>query len=242
MPSYDDVFVYTCTAIYLYHPYRQATIQGFLLAGCFLFISRSKVRVLTKCVSFYLYMYMLEVMLVLLLPYPSPLSSQPLTTLSKERPLPNIFNLYTLLTVFLQFVVHFVCLVYLVKEAKKETPPRWVNRASFVVLGVCRIRSLHLPPFPPPLLLSPLLLPSLSSSLFSPPPFPLLPPLHSEEEFVDLEKEFEENELNSAVYLISVAMQLSNFAVNYKVKIVIIELHYPSLLMTGIKQKEGERD
>lgn len=39
----------------------------------------------------------------------------------------------------------------------------------------------------------------------------------SGEEFVDLEKEFEQNELNSAVYLISMAMQISNFAVNYKV-------------------------
>ena len=39
----------------------------------------------------------------------------------------------------------------------------------------------------------------------------------SEEKFVDLEKEFEQNVLNSAVYIISVAMQISNFAVNYKV-------------------------
>ena len=39
----------------------------------------------------------------------------------------------------------------------------------------------------------------------------------SEGEFVDLEKDFEKNELNSAVYLISMAMQISNFAVNYKV-------------------------
>ena len=36
-------------------------------------------------------------------------------------------------------------------------------------------------------------------------------------EEIDLEKEFEQNELNSAVYLISMAMQISNFAVNYKV-------------------------
>lgn len=44
-------------------------------------------------------------------------------------------------------------------------------------------------------------------------------PLIRIEGFVDLEKEFEENVLNSAVYLISVGMQISNFAVNYKVSL-----------------------
>ncbi|XP_015591738.1 manganese-transporting ATPase 13A1 [Cephus cinctus] len=124
----------------------QATLQGLLLAACFLFISRSK----------------------------------PLKTLSKQRPLPNIFNLYTILTVLLQFAVHFVCLIYLVREAVMLSP------------GDDKLSSL--------------LAPTNSTEDVS----------KSSSEDTDEEEPFEANIINSTVYIISMALQVSTFTINYR--------------------------
>uniref|UniRef100_A0A1I7WN13 Uncharacterized protein n=1 Tax=Heterorhabditis bacteriophora TaxID=37862 RepID=A0A1I7WN13_HETBA len=86
-------------------------------------------------------------------------SLQPLKTLSKQRPLANIFNTYTLLTVTGQFLVHFLCLLYVVKQ----------------------------------------------SHLFEPRMGP-----------IDLEAKFSPNVLNTTVYIISMALQVCTFAVNYR--------------------------
>ena len=43
-------------------------------------------------------------------------------TLSKQRPMANIFNAYTLLTVTGQFAIHFSCLLTLVGAAHAADP------------------------------------------------------------------------------------------------------------------------
>ncbi|XP_011869217.1 PREDICTED: manganese-transporting ATPase 13A1 [Vollenhovia emeryi] len=121
----------------------QATLQGVLLAACFLFISRSK----------------------------------PLKTLSQQRPLPNIFNLYTIATVLLQFAVHFICLVYVVKEATILSPKD--DKLAAILNTSKEVNSLG-------------------------------------ENDSSEEEPFEANLINSTVYIISMSLQVSTFAINYR--------------------------
>ncbi|XP_055917032.1 endoplasmic reticulum transmembrane helix translocase [Eupeodes corollae] len=130
----------------------QATLQGFFIAACFLFITRSK----------------------------------PLKTLSKTAPLPNIFNFYTVSTILLQFAVHFTALYYLTMEATARAPPRE---------GKLKL-DIDLDP--------------------------------------EEKKEFVPNIINSTVYIICLALQVSTFAVNYKGHPFMESLRENRLLMTSI--------
>lgn len=98
--------------------------------------------------------------------------SKPLKVLSKQMPLPNIFNFYTITTILGQFAVHFVALIYLVNEATIRSPPA----DGKIVLNM------DIP-------------------------------------VTDEEVKFEPTLIRSTVYIMSMALQVSTFAVNYKVRV-----------------------
>jgi len=106
--------------------------------------------------------------------------SKPLKVLSKQRPLPNIFNIYTISTVLLQFIIHFCSLVFLVQEAGVYAENDTVNTT----------------------------LPFSNDSLLS-----NSTDLDSVDSDVD---EFKPNVVNSAVFIISMALQICTFSVNYR--------------------------
>jgi cation-transporting ATPase 13A1 len=56
--------------------------------------------------------------------------SKPLVTLSRQRPLANIFNVYTLATVTTQFAIHLACLLTLTNKAH-ELEPRYVSHNHY---------------------------------------------------------------------------------------------------------------
>lgn len=153
----------------------QATLQGVLLALCFLSISCSK----------------------------------PLKTLSKQRPLPNIFNTYTILTVLLQFMVHFFSLIYLVRQAKLITPKYIFSILCFwslrIAISVYEINWLKFSFRADELgRKNNAATAAITSSSIS-----------TETDENKEDKPFEVSIINSTVYLVTMTLQVSTFAVNY---------------------------
>lgn len=107
--------------------------------------------------------------------------SKPLKVLSKQRPLPNIFNIYTISTVLFQFIIHFFSLVYLVNEAGYYTEDNIINTTM-----------------------------SSNESLSSNVNATSLNSTNLEDEV------FKPNAVNSAVFIISMALQICTFSVNYR--------------------------
>ncbi len=162
---------------------RQATVQGFLLAGSFLFISRSKVQyVVILLLSVALGSVALGSRPLLYIDYNNTLSPSLATSGAVEgkaspKHLQRVHSFDGHGSILCPF-----CLSGVPGEGDQIHPQPQVSACVNIW---CVVHYVRVSPF----------------SL----------------EDVDLEKEFEQNELNSAVYLISIAMQISNFAVNYKV-------------------------
>lgn len=120
--------------------------------------------------------------------------AQPLKKLSSLKPLPNIFNFYTILTVTLQFLVHFSSLLFLYNQAKawqeltdeKDPLPDLVQNATLTVPE------------------------STSNSSI------VANSTTTEDIGESLHTKFEPSLINSTVYIISMSVQLATFVVNYK--------------------------
>jgi cation-transporting ATPase 13A1 len=124
--------------------------------------------------------------------------SQPLSKLSAQRPLPNIFNLYTILTVTLQFAVHFSALVFLYSQSKifqaeldSKTNSTITNLDELVESTTSDM----------------LVKNTTEAASGGPDDASGLSSLHTE---------FKPSLINSTVYIIWMSVQLATFAVNYK--------------------------
>lgn len=118
--------------------------------------------------------------------------SQPLNKLSSLRPLPNIFNLYTILTVTLQFAVHFSSLIFLYNQAKlfQESIDSKQNATMGLDIGER---------------------PSLDEILIK-----NATAKGGGDSTDSLHTEFKASLINSTVYIIWMSVQLHTFVVNYK--------------------------
>lgn len=118
--------------------------------------------------------------------------SQPLKKLSSQRPLPNIFNLYTILTVTLQFAVHFSALVFLYSQARlfQESIDKQTDSTSIDYTSSQSVENLL-----------------LDQNSTAAKDIGGSSSLHTE---------FKASLINSTVYIIWMSVQLAAFVVNYK--------------------------
>lgn len=123
--------------------------------------------------------------------------SQPLKKLSAQRPLPNIFNIYTILTVTLQFVVHFSSLIFLYNQAKMFQDTIDKQNAT-LNSPIDLIKDVSNQTVSDAIVKNETLGANESDSSSS---------LHTE---------FKASLINSTVYIIWMSVQLATFVVNYK--------------------------
>lgn len=120
--------------------------------------------------------------------------SQPLKKLSSQRPLPNIFNLYTILTVTLQFAVHFSSLIFLYSQARTLQASFDAENNSTTLTTDETLDSISD-------------VNNTTTTTTNAPEFDSLSNLHTE---------FKASIVNSTVYIIWMSVQIATFVVNYK--------------------------
>lgn len=116
---------------------------------------------------------------------------KPLKKLSAQRPLPNIFNFYTILTVTLQFFIHFGSLIYLYEESKtlqnfldKQNATSTETTTTTVIDSVIENEANS----------------TTTSSGFG----------------FEVHTEFKPSIVNSTIFIIWMSLQVATFMVNYK--------------------------
>lgn len=127
--------------------------------------------------------------------------SKPLNKLSAQRPLPNIFNMYTILTVTLQSAIHFSSLIFLMNRARNYQELLDAKQNA-TLLAATTLDD----PLSDQILTTTTLAPvDVANSTAT-----------TDSGLASLHTEFKASLINSTIFIIWMSVQIATFVVNYK--------------------------